>query len=160
MTQTDLLNDLKEFTELITKDVILPTRIQKEDEEPGLRAPDVYLMRITDARSAEKKAPYILHQLITSKDKQAPNQRMTSQAQIRSIVCVYSRNDEEGGLMLVELMERMRIAILEAIAIGHQFTLDRDEGVEILYYPDDTAPYFVGEMLTTWNMPNIERKLV
>ena len=113
-------------------------------------------MRLPDGKAAAKKAPYILHQLITGKDKQPEKSKSTSKANIRSIFCVYSNNDQEGGLLLVNLMERMRISILKTVALGHQFTLDREEGIETLYYPDDTAPYFVGEMLTTWNLPVVQ----
>ena len=101
----------------------------------------------------------MLHQLITGMDRQPQGQRAESTAKVRSICCVYSDDEQEGGLMLLNLMERMRIALLKQVVIGNQFTLDLDAGLETMAYPDDTAPYFVGEMLSTWKLPAVEREV-
>ena len=61
--------------------------------------------------------------------------------------------------MLLNLMERVRIGILKKIVIGNQFTLDKEAGLECLAYPDDTAPYYCGEMVSTWIMPSVEREV-
>ena len=45
------------------------------------------------------------------------------------------------------------------VVIGGQFTLDLEAGLETLVYPDDTAPYFVGEMISTWKLPLVEREV-
>ena len=62
--------------------------------------------------------------------------------------------------MLVNLMERLRIAILKQVIIGRRFQLDLKAGVETLIYPDDTAPYYAGEMITTWILPAVEREVL
>lgn len=46
--------------------------------------------------------------------------------------------------MLLNLMERLRVALLQQIIIGEQFTLDMNAGLEVLVYPDDTSPLFRG----------------
>ena len=46
MTKKSLLDTLKEFTETVTKNVILPCALQEGDEEQTFRAADVYLMRL------------------------------------------------------------------------------------------------------------------
>ena len=60
---------------------------------------------------------------------------------------------------LLNLMERLRIALLKQCVIGNQYELNLQEGVETMIYPDDTAPYFMGEMVTTWNLPPVQREV-
>ena len=63
-----------------------------------------------------------------------------------------------GAGTLLNLMERLRIALLEQRSIGKQFRLDLEAGLESLVYPEDTAPYYAGEMISVWKLPVIERK--
>lgn len=158
MTRLVLLDALKAFTEHALKDLILPVRMQEGDAEQTFHAPSVYLMRLPDSTSAMKKAPYVLHQIITSKDNQPSGELPESRAVVRTIVCVYSDNEQDGALALLNVMERLRISLLRNVVIG-QFELDLQEGVETLIYPDDTAPYFAGEMVTTWRMPPVKREV-
>ena len=44
-------------------------------------------------------------------------------------------NKQEGGLALLNLMERLRIALLEKGAIGGQFILDRTAGLRKVLLP-------------------------
>ena len=55
-------------------------------------------------------------------------------------------------------MERLRIALMKSCVVG-QFEIDLQEGIETLIYPADTAPYFAGEMVTTWHMPSVRREV-
>lgn len=159
MTRITLLERLRDFTKEATAELMMPMRMQKGDAEQKYRPADVYLMRLPDGTSATKKAPYVLHQLITGKDQQPSGNRIESTAHIRSICCVYNDDEQEGGLMLLNLMERLRVALLKQVVIGNQFTLDLDAGLEVLIYPDDTAPYFVGEMISVWKLPTVEREV-
>jgi len=159
VTKNDLLDVLKAFTEEAIKDVLLPARVQKEGEAPELRPAAVYKMRLPDSSSAKKKAPYIIHQIVTGKDVQAEGKHPEATLSLRSIFCVYSADEQEGSLMLLELMERLRIALLRKVLLDGRFQIDLDAGVETLVYPDDTAPYFIGEMMTNWIMPAIEREV-
>lgn len=154
-----LLDRLKEVTEDAVKDLLLPTSVQKEREKETLRPAAVYKMRLPDSKSAFKKAPYIIHQLITGMDVQEEGKPVKSTAQVRTIFCVYSEDEQEGGLMLLGLIERLRIRLLKQVAIGERYWLDLTAGAEALIYPDDTAPYFAAEMVTTWNLPAIEREV-
>lgn len=61
--------------------------------------------------------------------------------------------------MLLALMERLRIALLKQVVIGNQFALNTQAGLETMCYPDDTAPYFSGEMVSTWRLPGIQREV-
>lgn len=160
MTKVVLLKQLKEFTEQRTKDLLLPVAPQKEDKEPPKDRPaEVHRTRLPDSRAAKKKAPYILHQVITGKDGQSAGKGAVSSVTVRTIFCVYNPDEEEGGLALLNLMERLRIGMLEEQIIGKQFRLDLEAGLESLVYPEDTAPYYTGEMISVWKLPIIERKV-
>jgi len=159
MTRIVLLEQLKTLTQDETADIIMPVRMQKDDAKQEYRAADVYLMRLTVSSAAQKKAPYIIHQLITGKDEQPLGKNVSSLAVVRSIFCVYNDDEEEGCLMLLNLMESFRISLLKRVVIGNQFVLDLEAGLESLIYPDDTAPYYAGEMVSTWKLPAVQREV-
>lgn len=158
MTNITLLERLKLFTEDAIKDIILPVRLQKGDAEQKSRAADVYLMRLPDSKAATKKAPYIIHQFVTGKDTQPAGRQESGSSVVRSVFCVYCDDEQAGALHLLNLMERLRIRLLQQVIIGQQYQLDLETGVEMLIYPEDSAPYFAGEMSTTWKMPSVERE--
>lgn len=159
MNRVILLNRLKDFTLEATRELMLPVRVQSPEDGAVERRAEVHLMRLPDSKAAHKKAPYILHQLITGVDQQSPGNRTESSATVRSIFCVYADNEEEGGMLLLNLMERLRIALLRQRVIGGQFTLDLSAKLETMCYPDDTAPYFAGEMISVWELPSVEREV-
>ena len=89
MTKVILLDCLKDFTEDTVKDLLLPVEYQKGDKEPPLpRAAAVYRTHIPDGRASDKRAPYILHQILTGKDVQPPGQRPEAVAELHSDFCV------------------------------------------------------------------------
>lgn len=171
MTKVVLLEQLKLFTEEAVKDLLLPVSVQKGDAEPPkLRAAEVYQMRLPDSSAAKKKAPYIIHQVITGKDNYGPwpgatqvsgryNRIPLAVATIRSIFCIYNSDGQEGALSLLNLMERFRIAILKQGVIGEQFRLDLHTGMESLVYPENDAPYYAGEILSNWILPAMKREV-
>ena len=161
MTKNSLLEAYKTFTEEVTKDLILPVQQQKSDKEiPPPRAPEVHIMGLADFTAAKKKAPYVFHQIITAKDQWLPGQsRLDSQATIRSVAAVHDLNNQEGQLALLELFERMRIALLKKGVIGRQFRLNYEAGVEYLIYPDNIPPFYAGELVTVWKLPPVEREV-
>jgi len=158
MTRTVLLECLRDFTREATNDVILPVHATKEKPRPKPRSADVYLMRLKKSSASTMYAPYILHQVITGKDIQPESKPETGRTVVRSIFAVYHDDESEGGLALLELMERLRIELLRRVVIGKQFQLDLKDGLETLIYPDDTAPYYAGEMISTWIMPGVGRE--
>ncbi len=158
MSKVILLQELKAFTLDVTRDLIFPVAQQKEDKEPPKpRAAEVFCPRLPDSKSAKKKAPYILHQFINDKTIQPPSQQLNSTAIVRSIFCVYHQDEQEGGLALLTLMDQLYLSLLERPIVGAQFTLDLEAGVESMAYPEDSAPYFAGEMVTVWKMPPVKR---
>ena len=144
----------------------MPVEPQEEDEgQPAPRPAQIFGMNLPDGASYQREAPYILHQIINSKDVHPPGQiQPIGTAIIRSVFCVYHEDGQEGGLLLLNLMERMRIGLQEAVVIGKQFKLDLEAGIETLVYPGNpnqtaVSPFYLGEMITTWHLPIIERKV-
>ncbi len=162
MTRTILLERLRDETELAIKNLKLPVVQQQSDNvKPSDRSPSVYLMRLPERKATEKKAPFILHQIVTGKDWQPSGERARSTAVVRSVFCVYHKNDQEGALSLLALMEKLRIHIMEKCVIGEQFQLLLEDGLDFIIYPDneDTPSYFLGEMISSWVLPRVERKV-
>lgn len=169
MTRITLLEQMKEFSEALTSDLLLPVQMQEEDEEqPPNRAPTVYTPCLPELRAYARKAPFMTHEIVTGNDKVVNDphmgKRKTSVTVVRSCFCVYHQNEQEGKLALLTLMERMRIGLEETVVIGKQFKLDLEAGVETLMYPGNpnqtaVSPFYLGEMITTWHLPIIERKV-
>jgi len=163
MTKVELLDALTEWTRDVIKDLLLPVRVQKEGESPSERPAEVYRQRLPDSKQPAKKAPYIIHSTVNGTHRQRRGEEVTSTVTVRSVFCVYCEDEQEGSLMLLNLMERIRIALLKDPIIRNQFlcvlTEEDDGGIEDLVYPDDTAPYYMGEMLTVWDMPKVKREV-
>ncbi len=163
MTDVELLCALKEITERCTGDMLLPVRMQEEDEEePKPRAAKVFLVRLPEMGSAEKKAPYILHTAAEGVDKYTDHhdgyggrentRHLGNTVEIRSVFCVYSKDGQEGGLYLLELIDRVRRELLSHPVIG-LFHLDLEAGLERMIYDSeewDLGPYNVGGLVTKW----------
>lgn len=159
LTKVSLLEALREKTQAITAELLLPSRPQKSGEEKADTHVTVYIGRLPDMKQSAKKAPYILHQIVNSAHRQEPGELLQSKAIVRSICCVYCDDEQEGTLTLINLMERIRIAILRNPLIGdNQFECDFHEGLEDLVYPDDTYPYYMGEIISTWSLPAVKRE--
>lgn len=160
MVKNDFLDAIKAFTEEAVGELILPCRVQSGNEAQTYRAADVYKMRLPDSTSAAKKAPYIIHAIITSSDKQPTGEHLSSTLQLRSVFCVYHSNEQEGALALLELMERFRVQLLKIVTLEKRYQLDLSAAMESLYYPaEDTAPYFLGETVSTWRVPTVEKEV-
>lgn len=160
MTKIEFLDSIAEFTEEAVKDILLPIKQQDESDDVTERPASIYKMRLPDRNSATKKAPYILHQIVASKDKQSARGVPEAKITVRTVFCVYAPSDDaDGSMNLLGLMERLRIKMLQSVSMGGYYRLDRESGVEQLIYPDDTAPYHVGEMVSVWDVPFIQEEV-
>lgn len=159
MTRIDFLESLKAFTEEALADLSLPERAHKTDTWPTKRPPDVHLMGLPDQASYKNKAPYIIHWLNSASDVQTAGSYPVSTVEVMSIFCVYSDSPEEGNMMLLEMAERLRIALLRKEVIADRYWLDLSKGVTFTPYMDLTDPYYCGEMITTWKIPHIPREV-
>ena len=158
MTSVMLLESLKTRTEAATAELLLPVKPTKKEQEPEIRAPVVYKMRLPDEKASNKYAPYVLHTVLNTSYKRDPGNPPDDLVNVRTMFCVYSEDEQEGGLNLLNLMERIRISLMENPILDRQFRLDDEGGIEQLVYPDDTAPFYLGEMMTVWKMPPVRRE--
>ena len=116
-------------------------------------------MRLPNSREAKKFAPYIIIQLADSLHVQNESEQPEYSATIRFIFCVYEENESEGAMRLLNLMDLVQEALLRQVKIGNCYRLDVHKPLDMLIYPDDTAPYFVGEMVGTFNLPATKREV-
>lgn len=159
MVKTKLVEDLQAFIEHSLENFILPVKPRKGDEEPVFRAPIVFKQRVPDSESATSKAPCALVQLTDGSDLQNAGDKLTSTATVRLVFMVYCEDEQEGAMNLLEVMERVRIDLLEMVFLNNQFMLDTTVGIETTIYNDNTAPFYIGEMVTTWQVPPVKRKV-
>ncbi len=160
MNKLNLLKALKVRTESALADLILPVKPTKEDPDQIYRAPAVYICRLPDGKRTTQFSPYILHTVVNSSDKQDPGDKVPdSLVNVRSVFCVYHADEEEGGIALLETMERVRIDLLRNPILDNTYEIDMQGGVEGLVYPDDTAPFFLGEMMVAWKLPPVKREV-
>ncbi len=159
MTKVQLLDDFTTFLEDATKHFLLPVAMQKGDTERKFRAPEIHKMRLPNSNDAKKKTPYIIVQYVTGKDFQKQAQQSQSVAVVRLIFAVYSDDEQEGAVSLLNVMETVRIKLMKKVVVGRRFKLDTDEGVESIVYPEDTAPYYAGEMMFSVLVPPTEREV-
>ncbi len=156
---TIFLNDLKDFIDETVKNFSLPTPVQKDDVTNKPRAPELHLMRLPRSTSYKKYAPYIIIQVATGKDGQPTGKRSQSAVNMRLICCTYCENEEEGALMLINVMDAIRFKLLESVVIVKKYKIDTEVGIEYVIYPEDTAPYYAGEIDFTVMLPPIEREV-
>lgn len=159
MTVFEALDILKNYFEEAVKDDKFPVAIQKGDTEVKERAPEIHKMRLPKASDAKKVAPYIIIRYVNSIDKQKEGQPSESGAVFRFIFCVYDSDEEQGALNLINLMDKMRMKLLRETVIGKKLKLNREDGLEMVAYEDDTAPYFAGEIIGTFYLRPIEREV-
>ena len=160
MNKVYLLEALKARTEEAFKDLLLPGKPTKEEPEAAIRVPNVYLARLPDGKRTSQFAPYVIHTIINSSTRQYAGRMPETLCNVRSIFCTYNPDEQEGGLALLNMMERLRIALLRDPILGGQCELDREGGIEDLVYPDDTAPFFLGEMMSVWALPSVRREVL
>lgn len=159
MTVVALLYALKKECEEAVKGLKLPTAIQKGDTENRKREAEVHIMRLPRSSDAKKIAPYIIIQYVSGKQWLGEQSAHFRTATVRFIFCVYNENEEEGALELLNLMEAVKTRLLRSVKIGACFTLDREMNFEDLVYPDDTAPYYAGELIGECHLPPIEQEV-
>lgn len=89
----DSAGQADDFTRDAVKDLLLPVRQQENDAEAlAMRAAEVYKMRLPDSGSAKKKAPYIIHQVVTTNDLQPRGRTNPRHSQVaHGVLCVQPR---------------------------------------------------------------------
>lgn len=156
MTPNILLENLKEYIEDVTKDLLLQVRVKAEQENKE-RPPYVYLMNLPKKEDEIQQIPYILLKYLTSKDDQPSGSLTQSEARVRIIVATYSEDAQEGAMALLNVISRIRYRLLKDREVGGQFSLILP--AESIVYQDNTSPYYLGEIMTMWTLPSIEREV-
>lgn len=154
MTPQMLLDELKLFIEECTKDILLQVKTKpSEASTASRRAAEVHLMGLPDKEAETSRIPYILLQFINGKDEDDAE----STCQVRIVVATYSEDGRVGAMDVLNLITKMRIELLKKGVIGDQFLMKKP--LEYIVYPEDTKPYFMGEMMTVWEIPDIKREV-
>lgn len=160
MTRVDLLEGLKTFTENVYKDMTLPCKPQNDKFYESERKVQVFLTHLPTTSASQKFAPYVLHSIITGEDGQNEGEEEYSIAVVRTIYCTYDTDEQKGGMALLALMERLRIALLKERVIENRFELKLTRSPkQDLIYPDNTAPFYLAETSSTWRLPAVEREV-
>lgn len=160
MTTNEFLDDLGTFMQEATKNLRLPVRPTKENREPEGRAPTVYKMRLPDAKSYQDKAPYLFNRVVLIEDHQHPGQRGEATCTICTSFCVYCDDEMQGALHLLNFIEDVRQAILREQVISNLYQIVMDDGIQTAIYDNQPVPFFIGEMVTVWKIPTIEREVL
>lgn len=163
MTSSDLLRCLCSFLEESTKDLLMPVALQKEDVKAGKTVEDqvpanIYQQRLPNNYDLTKITPYILARVIHGEDGQSEGEDPASIVVVRLTFTVYNQDEPEGELMLINLIERARQALEKTVVIGNLYTLDLSSKLTYDVYDGIKYPYYAGEMITTWQLPPIERE--
>lgn len=157
MTPVILLDCLESFVREKTSDIKLQVRVTNSPHEEKMRAALIYKMGLPGKEERIRRIPYILMQVLSGKD-DSPGQGMEqSICQVRIVVGIYAENDSEGGYDVLNVLLRIRSELKKTGVIGGYFALHNP--LEYIVYPDNTAPYYFGEMMTNWSMPVIEREV-
>ena len=101
--------------------------------------------------------PFFLLQFIKGSDDQKEGEQPESECAVRFVFATYSEDGGKGAMDVLNLITRIRVALIKAGVIGEQFSIKRP--IEYIVYPDSTPPYFMGEMMTIWEMPTIQREV-
>jgi len=158
MTAINLLECLEAFVKEKTADIMLQVKVRnRNQEEVKERAADVYKMRLPKKEDQTEKVPYILLQLLTGKDDKEDGEPEESVCKIRIVVATYSEDGSEGALDVLNVILRIRSELKKAGVVGERFVLQNP--LEYIVYPDSTQPYYLGEMVTNWSIPTIEREV-
>lgn len=156
MTPYDLLEQLQIYASEKLSNLILPvnTSPSKPKEE---RCPEVFKMNLPDKKAQTEKVPYLVLQFLNGTDEQQEGQPEYASCRVRIIACAYSDDLSEGPLHVLNMLTRLRTALLRDRIIGKKYELILP--LEYLVYPDNPAPYFFGEMMSTWKIPVIRREI-
>ena len=161
MNKADMLENLKIFVQDSTRSMVWKTSVQREDqlELEEVRPLAVYLQALPDMKSWQKKAPYVILQVLTGTDKQDTGDTPKSSCTFRMVFCLYNEDAEQGMMEVLQLIEHVRIDLLRIQIIGKKYQLDMQEQLSELFYSNESAPYFGGEISGVFRMPSVDREV-
>ena len=157
MTPIILLDDLKAFIEENTADILLEVKVRTGEATEKERAAKVYKMALPEKDDTTQQIPYILLKVLTGADEQEAGQPKASEVRVRMVIATYSTDGQQGQLALLNLILRIRERLQKQHIIGGRFCLEYP--FEYIIYQDATPPYYLGEIMTLWSIPTIEREV-
>lgn len=162
MTPIDLLESLSRFVTDATKEMALPCVVGRTSGERPERAPQVFIMDIPNVEEEKQQVPYIVLQYLTGEDKFGGGAfrggEIESTANVRIVIVAYEKEQGgAGGLQVLSIITTIKTALLKAGVVEDRYAID--EKIEHIVYPDHEPPYYFGEMMTTWQMPVVEREV-
>jgi len=157
MTPQILLDELEAFVRDKTQNMLLAAGVAENSGENRERTAEVYQMHLPDNEPDEVLIPYILLQFIKSKDDQQPGTPPECKAYVRIVAATYSENGADGAMSIMNLLTRLKLELIKAGVIGGQFLLAPP--LEMFIYPDNTLPFFLGEMMAVFKSPAMESEV-
>lgn len=157
MTPIILLDDLQKFIEENTADILLEVKVRTGTATEKERAAKVYKMGLPEKDDNTQQIPYILLKVLTGEDGKEDLQPKSSKVRVRMLIATYSQDGERGPLALLNLILRIRERLQKQHIIGGRFCLEYP--FEYIIYQDTTPPYYLGEIMTIWSIPTIEREV-
>lgn len=152
MTPLDLMQSLKAYCEEKTEDMILVARVPENGTEAGERPPRVFIGNLPDKEAEKKEAPYILLKLLTTKDEDE-----ASICMVRIIVVTFSEDKQENYIQCLNVITRIKTKLLEDVIIEKRYSCRKP--IETIMYDDELEVYQIGEIMTTWEMPQVQRNV-
>lgn len=151
-----LMDALKDVIETDLKEYLLPVKQEGWSDQLLERPMEVWEMVMPEPDEGHERIPYILLQLLNGKDERKDDGRTECVVNVRIVITVYDREGVDGRLRVMRIIQRIRDILWKAGTIGKIFELQE---LEFLIYPDETEWYHLGEMVTTWKVPEIQRDL-
>lgn len=152
MTSLNLLFSLKSYCEEITKYIRLPARVTENGTEAGERPPKVFIGNLPDKEAEKKEAPYILLKLLTKKSDEEE-----SICRVRIICVTFSEDKQENYIQCLNVITKIEMKLLEDVVVDNRYFCQKP--IETIIYDDDLEIYQIGEMMTIWEMPKVERNI-
>jgi len=152
MTPLDLLQSLKAYCEEKTGDMQLLARVPENGTESATRPPKVFIGNLPDKEAEKKEAPYILLKFLTSKNEDEERKCM-----VRIICVTFSEDKQENYIQCLNVISRLETALLQDVVIANRYSCQKP--VETIVYDDDLEVYQIGEIMTTWEMPQVQRNV-
>ena len=134
--------------------LLVPPKKDGKNSKPQRKPPGVYKMRLPERDVADahaKRIPYIVLQVLQGED--SHEQSEDSITRVRIIATTYSEDGGAGAIDVLNVITRIRIALLKTHTIGQIFHLRKP--LEWIVYPDDAGNYFFAEIAVVFEMPPV-----
>lgn len=148
MTTIDLLRAAKIFTERSVGKITMSKKTGGEEVDAKI---EVYTGYIPEKEDELKAAPYILIQAVKGTNDE---EKQENTVNLRFVIVLRFEDSEEGYLGVLEVLERLQTEMRKSGLFQNQYGIGK---IEWLLYPQDTKPYYIGEMTVECQKQNVKR---